>query len=144
MMERKEARGLPKIEPSTWLVWLLGLVFIGLGFLFLGAPRIGSLVFGLPAPEWTHVGYLIAIGLRDLAFGLYLLILSFMANRRVLAWIFAATVVIPVGDVLIVFISRGLSAPAHLLLHGASAAVMAGASLWLFKQSSHDNKGGTS
>ncbi|WP_201859215.1 DUF4267 domain-containing protein [Microvirga soli] len=144
MMQSTGSRGLPKSEPSTWLVWALGLVFIGLGFLFLGAPGIGTLLFGLPAPEWTHIGYLFAIGLRDLAFGLYLLILSFTANRRILAWIFAATVVIPVGDVLIVFISRGLSAPAHLLLHGASAAVMAGASLWLFKQSSHDNTGGFS
>ena len=142
MMEPNRSRGLPPNEPSTWLVWLLGLGFIGLGALFLGAPRTGSLLFGLPAPEWTHVGYLIAIGLRDLAFGLYLLILSFLATRRTLAWIFAATVVIPMGDILIVFISRGLSAPAHLLLHGASAAVMAGASLWLFKQSSKDNKGG--
>ena len=142
MMQSTGLRGLPKHEPSTWLVWALGLVFIGLGLLFLGAPRIGTLLFGLPAPEWTHVGYLIAIGLRDLAFGLYLLILSFTANRRILAWIFAATVLIPVGDVLIVFISRGLSAPAHLLLHGASAAVMAGAALWLFKQSSHDKTGG--
>jgi len=144
MMQSKETRGLPKAEPSTWLVWCLSLVFIGLGVLFLSAPRIGSLIFGLPAPEWTHVGYLTAIGLRDLAFGLYLLILSLMASRRILAWIFAATVVIPTGDILIVFISRGLSAPAHLLLHGASAAVMAGTSLWLFKQSSHDETGGFS
>ena len=141
-MPSNGSRGLPKTAPSTWLVWTLGLVFIGLGLLFLGAPQIGALLFGLLA-EWTHVGYLIAIGLRDLAFGLYLLILSFTANRRILAWIFAATVLIPVGDVLIVFINRGFSAPAHLLLHGASAAVMAGAALWLFKQSSHDNTGGT-
>jgi hypothetical protein len=143
MMHSTGSRGLPKNEPSTWLVWALGLVFIGLGLLFIVAPRIGTLVFGLSA-EWMHIGYLVAIGLRDLTFGLYLLILSFTANRRILAWIFAATVVIPVGDVLIVFINRGISAPAHLLLHGASAAVMAGASLWLFKQSSHDNTGGFS
>ncbi len=144
MMEANRPRGLPKTEPSTWLVWCLSLVFVGLGVLFIGAPRIGSLLFGLPAPEWTHVGYLIAIGLRDLAFGLYLLILSFLANRRILAWIFAATVAIPIGDILIVFISRGLSAPGHLLLHGASAAAMAGASIWLFGQSSRDNTGGPS
>jgi hypothetical protein len=143
MMHSTGSRGLPKNEPSTWLVWALGLVFIGLGLLFLVVPRIGTLVFGLSA-EWMHIGYLFAIGLRDLTFGLYLLILSFTANQRILAWIFAATVVIPVGDVLIVFINQGISAPAHLLLHGASAAVMAGASLWLFKQSSHDNTGGFS
>jgi hypothetical protein len=122
-------------------VWLLALGFIGVGVLFLGAPGIGTLLFGLPAPEWTHVGYLIAIGLRDLVFGICLLILSLTANRHILAQILAAIVMIPIGDTLIVLISRGISAPGHLLLHAASAAVMAGASIWLFAEASNDNKG---
>jgi len=79
-----------------------------------------------------------------LAFGLYLLILSFTAARRTLALIFAATLVIPLGDMLIVAAARGMSSPMHLLLHGLSALVMAGASLWLFRQASHDTRGGPS
>lgn len=147
MMQDEGREGLPANEPSTWLVRILSLVFIGLGLLFVFAPGAGAGLFGLPAPDWPYIGYALAIGLRDLAFGLYLLILSFMAGKRALAFIFAATVLIPLGDMIIVTIERGISAPAHLLLHGASAAVMTAMSLWLFRQASqhkqHLSKGGT-
>jgi hypothetical protein len=142
MTARITERGLPGNAPSTWLVWCLGAAFIGLGLLFLLAPRAGAALFGLPAPDGSGFGYLPAIGLRDLAFGLYILILSLTATRRILGLIFAATVVIPVGDVIIVAAERGSDATPNLLLHGVSAAVMAGASLWLLRTASHDNKGG--
>ncbi len=139
MTARGDERGLPGNAPSTWLVWCLGVAFIGLGLLFLLAPRAGAVLFGLPAPEAVGFGYLPAIGLRDLAFGLYILILSFTATRRILGLIFAATVVIPMGDVIIVAAERGLDATLNLLLHGVSGAVMAGASLWLMRAASHEN-----
>ncbi|PVE24286.1 small membrane hydrophobic protein [Microvirga sp. KLBC 81] len=135
-------RGLPKNAPSTWLVWLLGLGFIGLGLLFLLAPPAGAALFGLSAPEGESFGYLPAIGLRDLAFGLYLLILSFTATQRVLGLIFAATIVIPIGDLIIVATARGADGLLNLLLHGVSAAVMAAGSIWLLKSSTHDKMGG--
>ena len=141
-MTGDSSRGLPGDAPSTWLVRLLAAVFVGLGFLFILAPRAGASLFGLPAPEGEGFGYLPAIGLRDLAFGLYLLILSVTATRRVLGLIFAATVIIPVGDVVIVAMERGFEAVPNLLLHGLSAAVMAGASLWLLAQASNDTTGG--
>ena len=141
-MTGDSSRGLPGDAPSTWLVRLLAAVFLGLGFLFILAPRAGASLFGLPAPEGASFGYLPAIGLRDLAFGLYLLILSFTATRRVLGLIFAATVIIPVGDVVIVAMERGFEAVPNLLLHGLSAAAMAGASLWLLAQASNDTTGG--
>ena len=130
-MTMHPSRGLPRNAPSTWLVRVLGLAFIGLGLLFLVAPRAGAALFGLPAPDGASFGYLPAIGLRDLAFGVYLLVLSFMATRKTLGLIFAATLIIPVGDVIIVAVERGSDAILNLLLHGVSAAAMAGASLWL-------------
>jgi hypothetical protein len=99
-------------------------------------------LFGLAAPEGEGFGYLPAIGLRDLAFGVYLLILSFTATLRILGLIFAATLVIPTGDLIVVASARGSGAILNLLLHGVSALVMAGASLWLLAQSSHDKTGG--
>jgi hypothetical protein len=135
-------RGLPNHAPSRWLVRTLGLGFAGLGLLFLVAPRPGAALFGLAAPEGEGFGYLPAIGLRDLAFGVYLLILSFTATLRILGLIFAATLVIPTGDLIVVASARGSGAILNLLLHGVSALVMAGASLWLLAQSSHDKTGG--
>jgi Domain of unknown function (DUF4267) len=136
-------QGLPPSAPSTWLVWCLGFAFIGLGLLFLLAPRAGAALFGLPAPEGDGFGYLPAIGLRDLAFGLYLLILSVTATRRILGLIFAATLVIPIGDIVIVASTRGADAFINLLVHGASAAIMAAASIWLLQSSTSTTKGGS-
>jgi hypothetical protein len=143
MTSEQDGRGLPLSAPSTWLVWGLGFAFIGLGLLFLLAPRAGAALFGLPAPEGESFGYLPAIGLRDLAFGLYLLILSVAATARVLGLIFAATLVIPIGDLAIVA-AYGANATFNLLLHGASAAVMAAASIWLLRISANTTQGGTS
>ena len=144
MTARDQLSGLPLREPSTWLALALSGLFVLLGLLFILAPGAGSALFGLPVPasERALLLYPVAIGLRDLAFGLYLLILSFTATRRILALIFAATLVIPLGDMLIVAAARGISSPKHLLLHGLSALVMAGASLWLFRQASRDTRGG--
>jgi len=130
------------IDLSFWLTRLLSLVFIGLGLLFLVAPRAGAALFGLAAPEGESSGYLPAIGLRDLAFGLYLLILSFTAPRRSLGLILAATLVIPIGDLVIVAAVRGSDAVLNLMLHGVSAAVMAAGSIWLLRPSAHDTPGG--
>ncbi|KLK94994.1 hypothetical protein AA309_00635 [Microvirga vignae] len=142
MRDSGGTRGLSNGAPGAWLVRILSLAFIGLGLLFLLAPPAGSALFGLPAPDGGSFGYLPAIGLRDLAFGLYLLILSFTATPRILGLIFAATLVIPIGDLIIVAAVRGSDAILNLLLHGVSAAVMAAGSIWLLKSSTHDKTGG--
>jgi Domain of unknown function (DUF4267) len=138
MTNRPSSEGLRETEPSAWLVWSLAGIFVGLGLLFLFAPRAGAALFGLPAPEGMSLGYMAAIGLRDLAFGLYLLILSRVSTRRVLGLIFGTTMLIPIGDVVIVAAERGFDSPGHLLLHGASAAAMAAASVWLLRQAARD------
>jgi hypothetical protein len=120
-------------EPSTWLVLALSAVFVALGVLFVAAPSMGAAVFGIPATETATLAYVDAIGLRDLAFGLYLFALARMSTRRVVGVVLGLTTVIPIGDLVIVSAMRGLSAPGHLLLHAASGAVMAGASLWLLR-----------
>jgi hypothetical protein len=132
---RSKARGLPLHEPSTWFVLALSALFVGLGGLFVLAPRLGAALFGLPAPEGASLGYLPAIGLRDLAFGLYLFALARLATARAVATVLAITTLIPAGDVAIVALERGLSSPGHLLLHAASGATMAAGAAWLFHRS---------
>jgi Domain of unknown function (DUF4267) len=128
-------------EPSTWLVLALSGVFLALGILFIAAPPLGAAVFGIPAVEAATLAYVDAIGFRDLAFGLYLFALARMSTRRVVGTVLGLTALIPIGDLVIVGVMRGLSAPGHLLLHAASFAVMAGASLWLLRHDpSNDRK----
>jgi hypothetical protein len=40
-------------------------------------------------------------------------------------------VLIPVGDVTLIALERGLGSPGHLLLHGLSALILAAAAAWL-------------
>jgi hypothetical protein len=124
-------RGLAAREPSTWLVLAMSCLFVLLGLLFLLAPRLGAALFGLPAPEGSALAYLPAIGLRDLAFGLYLFALARLASRTTLGVILAVTALIPVGDITLVALERGLGAPGYLLLHGLSALILTAAAIWL-------------
>jgi len=124
--------GLPRSEPSTWLVFALAAVFVALGLLFLFAPRLGAALFGIPAPDGIPLFYLPAIGLRDLAFGLYLAALALRSTPRTVALILFLTVLIPFGDIVLVAIVRGIGSP-YLLVHGLSAAALAFTGAWLLR-----------
>ncbi len=126
--------GLPLAQPGTWFVLALSGVFVLLGILFILAPRMGAALFGLPAPEGRALAYLPAIGLRDLAFGLYLFALSRTAPPRALGLVLAITVLIPAGDIAILALERGTESPGHLLLHGLSGLAMVLASAWVLLQ----------
>ena len=117
------------------LAFALAAMFVGLGLLFLFAPRWGAALFGIPAPENAGIAYLPAIGLRDLAFGLYLFALARLATARAVAAVLAITTLIPAGDIAIVAMERGLSSPGHLLLHAASGTTMAAGAAWLLYRS---------
>jgi hypothetical protein len=131
MSRQHSSRGLSPAEPGTWYVLALSGVFVLLGLLFILAPRMGAALFGLPAPEGASLGYLPVIGLRDLAFGLYLFALARLAGRRAVGTVLAITVLIPAGDVAIVALERGWSSPGHLLLHAASGGAMLAGAVWM-------------
>jgi hypothetical protein len=144
MMSGRGSSGLPLNALSTWLVLALAGVFVLLGLLFVFAPRAGAALFGIAATEGPGLSYVSAIGLRDLAFGAYLAALSRLSTRRTVGTVLGLTVLIPAGDVILVFLERGFESPKHLLMHAGSGLVMAAGSLWLLAQASHDNKGGFS
>ncbi len=144
MTNQSRELGLPLHAPSTWLVLALSAVFVLLGLLFIFAPRAGAALFGIAAPEGLGLSYVSAIGLRDLAFGAYLAALSRLATRRAVGTVLGLTVLIPIGDVILVFLERGFESLTHLLLHAGSGLVMASSALWLLRQSTNDNTGGFS
>jgi hypothetical protein len=111
----------------------MAIVFLGIAVLFIAAPTIGAALFGIPAPEVEAQAYVRAIGLRDLALGLYILGLLLLVSRRAAGMVIGLTTVIPLGDMLLVLNPPGTSAWTHVLLHGASAAVcvlLSAALLW--------------
>ena len=108
-------------------------VFLVIAALFVAAPAPGAAVFGIPVSDGPGLTYMRALGLRDLALGLYLLGLALFSSRRAVGVVLAATVAIPVGDMLLVLAREGLSSPGHLLLHGLSGACCAAVALWLLR-----------
>ena len=103
-------------------------------WLCIASPHTGAAVFGLPAPEGHGAAWVAVVGLRDLAFGGYVLALALFSTRHAVALVLGTTVLIPLGDVLVLLAVRGFSSPGHLLLHLASAGVMAAAAAWLLRR----------
>ncbi|WP_046868685.1 DUF4267 domain-containing protein [Microvirga massiliensis] len=122
---------LPIAEFRTWIVLGLALVFVLIGALFILVPIAGAALFGIPAPEGIGQSYLRAIGFRDLALGLYIAGLTLFATRSAVVIVLAVTVLIPLCDIVLVAIARGLSSPGHLLLHAGSALCFAALAIWV-------------
>ncbi|MBP0445356.1 DUF4267 domain-containing protein [Roseomonas sp. SSH11] len=118
----------------SWFAVSPGLALAALGILIVAAPRMGAALFGLPAPEGEAIGYLHALGIRDIAFGGYVLALAALSGRRAAGIVLAVTVLIPVSDMVLLVAMRGLSSPLHLLLHGASGVYIGTGALILLRQ----------
>jgi hypothetical protein len=114
---------------ATWLVLAPAVALVLLGVVLILAPKMGAAIFGIPA-EGPALGYLPAIGLRDIAFGSYVLALAALSGRHAVGIVLAVTTLIPAGDLVLILAERGLSSPAHLLLHGVSGIYIGTAALW--------------
>ena len=111
------------------------LALVALSVVFVAAPRWGAAVFGLPAPEGNSAAAWIAVvGLRDPAFGGYVLALALFSTRRAVGLVLGTTVLIPLGDTAVLLAVRGFSARGHLLLHVASGCVMVAAAAWMLRR----------
>jgi hypothetical protein len=110
----------------------VGIILIGARFLL--APQVAAAGYGVPvepagaqAPAGGPYPWLCVKGVRDIASGIFLLIL--LANRapHLLGAFMAAASLIPIGDAAIVLRSGGTRAAAFGI-HGVTAAVMLAAS----------------
>jgi nitric oxide reductase large subunit len=99
----------------------LGLGVLGVFFVF--APTPASSLFGIEAPAHADLAYVRAVGFRDIALCLAILVvlpMSKPATRRLLA----ASALIPACDIALVLLESGPSPILPLLLHAASGAVL--------------------
>jgi hypothetical protein len=111
--------------PATARLAVIALccLFMVLGLFFLAAPGLAADVFGLPRPDqrdWVR-----AIGLRDVALALYIAALYRTGARRALSDLLLISVLMPVGDFILVALNTGLSAWPSLLLHAAGGIALA-------------------
>lgn len=114
------------------LVWLVAIMIIPIGTLYLLKSQANAAGFGLPvlpAPEarsWWQLK-----GVRDIAAGVAP-ILIMLVQPATLPWLIIAEALIPIGDMSVVLGNRGSRARAFGI-HGLTAAVMivAAVLLWL-------------
>ncbi|MEO3799300.1 DUF4267 domain-containing protein [Nonomuraea sp. B1E8] len=110
---------------ATVLAGLVGVGVIVMGVRALWAPQ-GAAGFGIPdtpTEDRTFRAWLAVKAVRDMASGLFILILLAGGSSHLLGWVMLAATVIPVGDALIVLHNNGPKAAAYGV-HGATAAVM--------------------
>ncbi|MFM1731222.1 DUF4267 domain-containing protein [Prescottella soli] len=100
-----------------------GIIFIGARFLV--APRVAAAAYGvLPDLDQPSVGaYLSVKGVRDIATGLFVIILMVAGATHLVGWVMLAATIIPLGDATIVLRNGGSKSIAWGV-HGLTAAVM--------------------
>jgi hypothetical protein len=108
-----------KVRTQAWQMFVTGFgcVLLCLGFLFILLPEVGAELFGIDTTG--ERAYVRALGLRDLALGAGLFLVSRISVPAVRV-LLGVSVVIPLGDLLLVLHEAGLSAPLSLALHGCS------------------------
>jgi hypothetical protein len=111
----------PKPGAGLALSSLAALAFCGIGIAALAAPRRSSGGYGLPARDAASLGYIQALGARDLVLGLMLL--RMRHEPRALAASVGLCTLVAVVDFSAV--ARGDGAHKALLIHACGAACLA-------------------
>ncbi|MDR3659612.1 MAG: DUF4267 domain-containing protein [Mycobacterium sp.] len=107
------------------LAGLLAAAIIFIGARFLVAPRVAAAGYGVPAdPDQSAVGaYLSVKGVRDIATGLFVIILMIAEATHLVGWVMLAATIIPLVDATIVLRNGGSKSIAWGV-HGGTAVVM--------------------
>jgi hypothetical protein len=127
--ERQPGRDQLLPEPLRWTVFAFSGLFLLLGAGFLLAPGPGAAFYGLETSSPSALFYVRAIGVRDAALALYLFGLAWAGLRRALMIVTLGTLIIPLGDILLLA-SSGSGKPGHYLLHAASLFCFAALAWW--------------
>ncbi|OBH12541.1 DUF4267 domain-containing protein [Mycobacterium sp. E1747] len=101
----------------------VGIIFIGVRFLL--APRVAAAGYGvLPDLDQPGAGaYLSVKGVRDIAMGLFVVILMVAGTTHLVGWVILAATMIPLADAATVLRNGGSKSIAWGV-HGVTAAVM--------------------
>ncbi len=107
------------------LAGLIAVAIIVIGARFILAPRVAAAGYGVPAdPHQPSMrAYLNVKGVRDIASGLFVVILMAAGATHLLGWVILGATVIPIADAIIVLKNGGTKGVAFGV-HGATAVVM--------------------
>lgn len=107
------------------LAGLIAAAIIVIGARFLIAPRVAAAGYGVPLDPGQPAAsaYLSVKGVRDIASGLFVLILMAAGATHPLGWVIIAATIIPIADAAIVLIHGGPRSIAFGV-HGVTAVIM--------------------
>ncbi len=110
---------------ATVLAGLIGagVIFMGTSFFWAPQAAVGFGIPDTPTEGRTFHAWLAVKGVRDIASGLFILIVLVGGTTHLLGWFMLAASAIPVGDAVIVLRSNGPKAAVYGI-HGATAVVM--------------------
>jgi len=115
---------MPLQRINTVLVLLVVVAGFGFGLNFLFNGPGAAAGFGItPWPDGAAAGYYLVKGVRDVAYGLVVLILLLLGQRRALGWVVLADAIIPIGDGIAVMTHGGTVGYA-LAVHGSAAVLV--------------------
>jgi hypothetical protein len=100
-----------------------GIIFIGARFIV--APRVAAAGYGVPADlgQPSAGAYLSVKGVRDIATGVFVIVLMAAGATHLVGWVMLAATIIPLSDAAIVLRNGGSKSIAWGV-HGLTAAVM--------------------
>jgi hypothetical protein len=100
-----------------------GIIFIGARFIV--APRVAAAGYGVPADlgQPSAGAYLSVKGVRDIATGVFVIVLMAAGATHLVGWVMLAATIIPLADAAIVLRNGGSKSIAWGV-HGLTAAVM--------------------
>jgi hypothetical protein len=99
----------------------VGIIFIGARFLV--APHVAAAGYGVPADAGQQAAYLSVKGVRDIATGVFVVVLMAAGATHLVGWVMLAATIIPLADAAIVLRNGGSKSIAWGV-HGLTAAVM--------------------
>jgi len=107
------------------LAGVLAAAIIFIGARFLVAPRAAAAGYGVvPDVDRPEIrAYLSVKGVRDIATGLFVIILMIAGATHLIGWVMLAATLIPLADAVIVLRSGGSKSVAYGV-HGGTAVVM--------------------
>ncbi len=111
---------------ATVITWAIAVGIILIGSRYLWAPQAAA-DFGIPGTRTEDPNFrawLSVLAVRDIGFGLFMLIALLGASTHVLGWMMLAGSLVTIGDAIITKLSGG-PAKAYYGIHGSTAAVMA-------------------
>jgi hypothetical protein len=121
-------RALPWSSPTTWIVLVAGLAFLGIGMRAVADPAGAAAFFGLAVPDEKGRAFVQVFGARNVGLSLLMLALLLLDVRVGVAAIFLAAAGIAALDAWIVTSHTGLAKAAK---HFAYVVGLLALGLWL-------------